>query len=63
MGRHKAVISGVRKTIWIDEDLAGQVDLLLWSELEQKVPYGAWKEYLQELIKKDLKGRKPNGNI
>jgi hypothetical protein len=31
------------------------MELKLWSELEGKVPFGAWQEYLVRLIRKDLK--------
>lgn len=47
----------VEKTINIPQSICTKVDLLLWSELEQKVPHGAWARYVNGLIEADLEAR------
>ena len=54
MPRRKAVMRNVYKTVCLEEDIIAQVELKLWSELEKKVPFGAWKIYLTDLIWADL---------
>jgi hypothetical protein len=54
MPRPKKIVRPVEKRISLPEDLVAQVELKLWSELEGKVPFGAWQEYLVRLIRKDL---------
>jgi len=56
MPRPKKVIRPVEKSISIPQDLCARIDLLLYSELEGRVPHGAWSRYIQELIRKDLAG-------
>lgn len=55
MGRPAKAIRPIEKKINIPEDLTVQVDLILWSELEQRVPHGAWSRYIISLIEDDLK--------
>lgn len=47
----------IKKGIHLPESLVAQVDLLLWSELEGRVPFGAWQDYIKLLIEKDLQQR------
>ena len=54
MPRHKAVVRNIYKTVCLDEDVVVAVDLKLWSEIEGRVPFGAWKKYLTDLVKNDL---------
>ncbi len=54
MGRPKKAIRPVEKNISIPEDLCLKIDLQLFSELEQRVPHGAWSRYITDLIRKDL---------
>lgn len=54
MPRPLKTVRPVEKRISLPEDLVAQVNLKLWSELEGKVPFGAWQEYLVRLIQKDL---------
>jgi len=56
-GRYKKVDRPVHKKISLPESIVGRVDLLLFSELEGKVPHGAWQGYLLALINQDLKQR------
>lgn len=55
MGRPKKIIPSIEKKISIPEDLVARVDLSLWSELEGKVPHGAWSRYISGLIREDFK--------
>ena len=47
----------VEKNISLPEDLVARVDLELFSELEGKVPFGAWQRYVEGLIRADLERR------
>jgi hypothetical protein len=55
MARRKAITRPIEKNISLPEDLVAQVDLMLFSDLEGKVPFGAWKRYVEKLIRDDLK--------
>jgi len=59
MPRPVKAIPTVSKHLRIREDLIAQVELMLFSDLEGKVPYGAFQEYIEGLIMKDLLERKP----
>lgn len=59
MPRPLKTVRPVEKRISLPEDLVAQVNLKLWSELEGKVPFGAWQEYLVRLIQKDLQEGAP----
>lgn len=54
MARPRKAIRSVEKNISLPEDLVAKVDLELWSELEGKVPFGAWQRYVERLIREDL---------
>lgn len=54
MPRPAKVDRPVEKSISLPETLVVQVDLILWSELEQRVPHGAWAKYVARLIEEDL---------
>lgn len=47
----------VEKTISIPQSICTKVDLILWSELENRVPHGAWSRYIINLIEADLEQR------
>jgi hypothetical protein len=57
MPRPRRAVRPVEKTINLPEDLVGKVDLILWSELEERVPHGAWARHVEELLRKDLEER------
>ena len=40
----------VEKTISLPTSIAARIDLELYSELEGKVPHGAWQRFLVALI-------------
>lgn len=50
----------VEKTISLRQSVVGQVDLLLFSDVEGRVPHGAWARYVEGLIELDLIQRKRN---
>lgn len=54
MARPRKAIRPVEKRISIDEDLVARVELELWSDLEGKVPFGSWSQYINRLIRQDL---------
>ena len=62
-GKPPHVIRPIKLKTSLPEDLKATVDLLLYSELEGKVPYAAWSNYLVGLIRADLRARGllPNG--
>ena len=64
MGRPKKLKPSIEKTICLDADLVAKVDLILFSELEGKVPFGAWQRFVTLAINNQLgnKGGKANGN-
>lgn len=57
MARPKKAIRPVEKNISLPEDLVARVDLELYSDLEGKVPFGAWQRYVERLIRDDLTKR------
>lgn len=60
MARPKKVIPSVEKNISLPQDLVLRVDLELHSDLEGRVPHGAWARYVSALIIADL-ARKAGG--
>lgn len=54
MGRKAHLDKPVKKQVWLPESLVAKVDLLLWSELEEKIPYGAWGKLIENLLQKHL---------
>lgn len=57
MPRPRKAIRPVEKNISLPQDLVLQVDLLLYSELEGKVPFGAWQRYIERIVREDLARR------
>ena len=57
MPRPRKAIRPIAKTISLPEDLVAQVDLILFSEVEGKVPFAAWQKYIENLIRADLARR------
>lgn len=57
MPRPKRVDRPVSKHIHLPETLAAQVELELYSELEQKVPFNAWGKLVEELLREWLEKR------
>ena len=61
MARPRKVIRSVEKKVYLEETLVARVDLLLFSPVEGKVPFAAWKGYLEGLIREDLRRRAGGG--
>ncbi len=57
MPKKAAIDRPVNKTISLPSSLCARVDLLLYSELEGRVPFAAWRNYIKELVEKDLQAR------
>ena len=58
MAKPKNAIPSVEKTICLPADLVGKVELhLLFSQVEARVPFGAWARYVTGLIREDLAKR------
>lgn len=55
MARPKRLMRPVRKNLAVPEDIAARVDLELFSELEARVPHGAWSKFVTELIREHYK--------
>jgi hypothetical protein len=55
MPRPKKAIPSIRKNICLPEPLVNRVDLILHSELEGKVPFAAWQEFIIEAVEEKLK--------
>lgn len=51
MPRPPRLMRPVRKNLAVPEDIAARVDLELFSELEGRVPHGAWSKFVTELIR------------
>lgn len=47
----------IEKTLSLPSSLVVKVDLLLWSDVEGRVPHGAWRDYVVALIEQDLQRR------
>ena len=57
MPKPRKAIRPVEKSISLPQDLCAKVDLLLYSEVEERVPHGSWAKYVQDLIEADLAQR------
>lgn len=57
MGRPRKAVPSIEKNISLPRDLVARVDLELYSDLEGKVPFGAWQRYVESLIRADLERR------
>lgn len=54
MARPKKTDRPVEKNISLAQSLVAAVELEMWSDLEGKVPFGAWQRYITRLITEDL---------
>ena len=55
MPGRRNIIPTERFTIKIPRDVKGQLDLHLWSEVEQRIPKGAYQRFFVYLITQYLK--------
>jgi hypothetical protein len=54
MSRQKSVVDRRLKNLSLDASLIDKVDLHLFSELENRVPHGAWQKLMEGLIRQWL---------
>ena len=54
MGRPKKLMKTTAKNIRLPIDLVTKIDLLLYDELEERVPFAAWQTLLTKLLKQHL---------
>lgn len=57
MPRKQNLIRPVRIGVHLPEDVVAKVELELYSEVEKRVPYGAWSGLLTGLVKEWLAKR------
>lgn len=50
MPRTKNTIPTIEKTVSLPENIVAAIDLELFSEVQGKVPFGAWKGFLTRLV-------------
>lgn len=51
MPRRPAIIKPVEKKLSLDAELVAKVELMLFSDLEGRVPYGAWAGFIEQLLR------------
>lgn len=51
MPKPARVIRPVEKNISLPADLVTKVDLELYSEVEERVPFGAWSKLVEQLLR------------
>ena len=63
MARPKKTDRPIEKNISLPQSIVARVELELFSELEGRVPFGAWQRYIVGLIEADMlkRGVKQNG--
>lgn len=61
MPRPRKTDRPIEKNLSLPSSLVARVELELYSDLEGKVPFGAWQRYVTGLIEADL-ARKDAGN-
>lgn len=54
MSRAKNPIRPAGKNLQLPSDLVAKVDLALWSDLEGRVPHGAWARLVNGLLQEWL---------
>lgn len=51
MARPKKTIRNVQKNIGIEEEYASKLDIILFSEIENRVPHGAYSTFFNKLLR------------
>lgn len=54
MARPKKTDRPIEKNLSLPSSIVARVELELFSELEGRVPFGAWQKYIVSLIEADL---------
>lgn len=55
MARQKNIIPTIEKKLQIAADLCARMELELYSDVEEKIPYGAQSEFINNLIREHYK--------
>lgn len=63
MPRPKKAIPMISKHFQIEGPLHDQFEILLYSELEGRVPHGAWSALINQLLRERLEKLKTNTNL
>lgn len=58
MPRPPKTIRPVQKCISLPEDIVAAIDLELYSEIDGKVPFGAWQGLVERLLREELARRR-----
>lgn len=58
MPRPKAVNPKLEKKLHLDAELVAKAELQLFSDLEGRVPYGAWSGYIEQLMRQHFEAAK-----
>jgi hypothetical protein len=51
VGRPASVLRPIKLTMVLPEDIRARLDLYLYSEVEQRIPHGAYQRFFVERIK------------
>lgn len=57
MARHPSLDPATRLEVAVPQSLRVRIDLLLFSEVEGRVPHGAYSEYFCRLAREDFERR------
>ena len=63
MPRPKSAIPRVDKKLTLSSDIVARVELELFSDLEGRVPYGAWAAFVEGLIAQHFAAAKRRGEL
>lgn len=51
MARPKRAVRPVEKSLSLPQDIADRIELMLWSDLEGKVPHGAFSKFIEQAVR------------
>lgn len=51
VGRPQNILRPIKLTTYLPEDLRAQLDIHLYSEIEGRVPHGAYSQFLAERVR------------
>ena len=51
MARPKKAVKPVEKSLSLPQDIADRIELLLWSDLEGKVPHGEFSKFIEQAVR------------
>lgn len=62
MPRPPAAVKPIVKELRLPPDIVARTDLILYSHLENRVPYGAWAKLLTQLLEEWLQKVEQGGH-